>query len=713
MVFSKLRNRIYRAYVTFNPEVRVHYEGYKASNPLFHQKHKLQSWRWLRTLRKYYMDGGTGEFPNAPLPYSIKSVCETAIEKETDRALKKSAPQQSETTIAKTIIPESMQLPRLTPVQFSRQLLGYDVISFDVFDTLIFRPFQEPFDLFDIVGAELNIPNFKALRRKAEKAARDETLKQNRQVDIYEIYKALSEYVKIDIDYALSKELEVEKRLCFANPYMKQVFSILLQNNKEIIALSDMYWPENILSELLACCGYKGFLKVIVSCDLQAGKADGQLQKRAQRLVGTGKSFVHVGDNFSADVAASRKTGWNAIHYTNVNTIRRQICGTASNSLDSSVYQGIVAAHIHNGLMKKDKYYQHGFICGGIMVEGYCEFLENLAQEKNIDKFLFVSRDGNIIWKIYQQFFHHISSEYIMWSRVAANICTFEIFTDDILTVSIKNRISAENPVTVEMLLEEMFLQCVRDEVLKAGFSPDTIITEKNYHMLENVIYANKDRIVKSYENYREAAKRYFSSMIKGCRRICIVDIGWRGTTLIQLKSLINKWFPEMEVFLSFAGLKGVGSSFSTSAYLNNQIFVYLFSNEKNRDIYQMHMNSSMPLNNILMEILFGVPQPSFIRFDIANDGYLLSFSDAEIPNFNISRGIQQGIIDFVKVFHHILGEYRSKYIRVSPYTAYLPLYRTMTNPDYIRNLFSDYEMNLVAGIYSDEKRDTIGAHIV
>lgn len=125
-----------------------------------------------------------------------------------------------------------------------------------------------------------------------------------------------------------------------------------------------------------------------------------------------------------------------------------------------------------------------------------------------------------------------------------------------------------------------------------------------------------------------------------------------------------------------------------------------------------MHLDRRMPLNNILMEILFGVPQPSFIRFEATNDKYSLSFSDAEIPNFDISRDIQSGIFDFVKVFHERLGEY-IKHIRISPYTAYIPFYMTLSNVDYTRCLFNDYETNFAAGVYSEERRETIGTHIV
>lgn len=43
----------------------------------------------------------------------------------------------------------------LTVEAFIDLLSQYDVVSFDIFDTLIFRPFSEPADLFYLLGTGL------------------------------------------------------------------------------------------------------------------------------------------------------------------------------------------------------------------------------------------------------------------------------------------------------------------------------------------------------------------------------------------------------------------------------------------------------------------------------------------------------------------------------------------------------------------------------
>ena len=50
---------------------------------------------------------------------------------------------------------ESIECPLGSPKQLLEKLMKYDVISFDIFDTLIFRPFSAPTDLFFLIKAVL------------------------------------------------------------------------------------------------------------------------------------------------------------------------------------------------------------------------------------------------------------------------------------------------------------------------------------------------------------------------------------------------------------------------------------------------------------------------------------------------------------------------------------------------------------------------------
>ncbi|WP_212760751.1 hypothetical protein, partial [Escherichia coli] len=61
--------------------------------------------------------------------------------------------------------------------ELSAQIQRYSIISFDIFDTLLMRPFRHPTDLYDFIEPQVRlltkIPylNFKKERKNAEKIA--------------------------------------------------------------------------------------------------------------------------------------------------------------------------------------------------------------------------------------------------------------------------------------------------------------------------------------------------------------------------------------------------------------------------------------------------------------------------------------------------------------------------------------------------------------
>ena len=85
---------------------------------------------------------------------------------------------------------------RVKPTVLARRLLEYDVISFDIFDTLILRTLSKPTDVFMSVGQELGMLNYTTMRREMELRLRDgkEAETGSREVTFEEIYEAMEKY---------------------------------------------------------------------------------------------------------------------------------------------------------------------------------------------------------------------------------------------------------------------------------------------------------------------------------------------------------------------------------------------------------------------------------------------------------------------------------------------------------------------------------------
>lgn len=144
---------------------------------------------------------------------------------------------------------ESALLQKVTPVEFAKQLLQYDVVSFDIFDTLIFRPFSSPSDLFYIVGANHQYLDFAGIREQSEREVRLERYKKSGTYEVIldEIYNYMEKHVGIDSSSEIEPELTIECELCYAQPYVIEVYKILQSKQKTIVITSDMYLTKSTL----------------------------------------------------------------------------------------------------------------------------------------------------------------------------------------------------------------------------------------------------------------------------------------------------------------------------------------------------------------------------------------------------------------------------------------------------------------------------------
>ncbi|MFR2989740.1 MAG: hypothetical protein ACLTMR_13085 [Faecalibacillus sp.] len=110
-------------------------------------------------------------------------------------------------------------------------LSDYDTISFDIFDTMIFRALDQPTDVFLYLETKYNVPNFQSLRKEAEKDARKKS--KNGEVTIADIYDVLENQCNFKASEWISREIQAEKQICFANPYIREVFLKLKKKGKD------------------------------------------------------------------------------------------------------------------------------------------------------------------------------------------------------------------------------------------------------------------------------------------------------------------------------------------------------------------------------------------------------------------------------------------------------------------------------------------------
>lgn len=599
--------------------------------------------------------------------------------------------------------PESTLSPRTSYTQMSKLFLTSDVISFDVFDTLILRPFDDPKSVFFLLGEIHKCPSFKRYRILSEKLARQEAYQNTgcNEVTLYDIYRKMQRFVILDIEKAVELEIQTELNLAFANPYMKNVFMQAKNLGKKIIAVSDMYLPHEVIEKMLLKCGYSGFDKIFVSNEYGKSKRSGGLYDEVKQYCGEESRILHIGDNIAADRASAKKCGIDARLYRNVNARGNYHRAFEMTSLIGSAYRGIVNAKLQNGDKSYSAFYEYGYAYAGFLALGYCNYIHNYVTSHNIQRVLFLSRDGYILKKVYDSLFGDGKSSYVYWSRSAATKLTVKHFRNELLLRYIKYKIPRN--ITVNQVLAAMDLPQMAKPLADSGIASDEGLTDENYESIVSVFTDNWDIVVSAYEQSNKAAKKYYEQVLDGCSSACVVDIGWAASGFSALRYLVED---EWKLGCKLSGLVAGSTYLHDMDIIESQladgvISSYMFSQRTNPEIRKIHNVRRMYA--VFTEIMLSAPQPSFLGFRFDENGDIAyDFDCPEVEGYEMIADIQKGITDFVHDYTSAFEKYPYM-MNIPGSDAYAVCRHIISCPDYFKNLFADYPVNRAVGTASYE----------
>lgn len=581
--------------------------------------------------------------------------------------------------------------------QFCKTMLQYDVISFDVFDTLILRPFDNPTSVFFLLDQKHKCPSFHKYRIQAEKDARADAYKKNGnyEVTIEDIYEMLNRYILLDTKQAIRLEIETELELAFANPYMKNVFLQAKNLNKKIIAVSDMYLSSKVISQILEKCGYFGIVEVFVSNEAGVSKREGGIFNIVRDKIGKDLKYFHIGDNYKSDFLSPREQNWDAEYYKNVNHKGKGNRACDLTELVGSAYRGIVNAHIRNGASVFDQYYEYGYTYSGFFALGYCHFIHDYVQKNHVDKVLFLSRDGYLLKRVYNFLYPDDNTEYVFWSRTAAIQTTLKRSNNEFFLRYMKYKIP--HKLTLAEIFKAMELEHFCD-FLEGELKPETILTKNNYNDVVTFFRTRWEDVITAFSHKNMAAKLYYSKVVQGCKKACAIDIGWAASGYNAMRYLIeDEWKLDCKLTGLVAGSKNMYDKDVIEAQLiDGSIDSYLFSQRLNPDIYKKHQVNK--LYSVFMEIMLSAPFPSFKGFlPDEQNGYKLSFDLPEVEGYEMMRKIEDGAMDFVHQYTSAFKNY--------PYMTNIPgcdVYEVcrhvISRPEYFRNMFGDYPVQRAVG---------------
>lgn len=215
---------------------------------------------------------------------------------------------------------------RLVPLAELVETGAIDLLTVDVFDTILFRRCPDPTDVFWMVGERLireaptrpaaTAEAFRDLRRMAEERAREEAHARTgeREIDLEAVYRWLPVGVLESgrsKDEVRSLELRVERELLVPDPEVVALLRRARGAGVRVVAVSDTYFSPQELGGFLTHPGMPADLvdRIYASSAYGTGKTGGLFPIVLREEGVSAERVAHLGDNRAADVTTPEALG--------------------------------------------------------------------------------------------------------------------------------------------------------------------------------------------------------------------------------------------------------------------------------------------------------------------------------------------------------------------------------------------------------------------
>jgi FMN phosphatase YigB (HAD superfamily) len=208
--------------------------------------------------------------------------------------------------------------------QFFNEVSNFEIVSFDVFDTLVNRKYVAPdfakYRLGEYLAEHDVVASpelFVKLRNDVETQLRIERNHQG-DVKLAEVYDAMAEHLGCDLEQAREwSELEFQFDMhgMSGKTEMIQVLNRLSDLGREIWLITDTYYSEQQISMILRHCGLAITFRLFVSSELGLRKDNTSMWQHIRGLVDASeKSFIHIGDSVRSDAQLCGDFGFANMH---------------------------------------------------------------------------------------------------------------------------------------------------------------------------------------------------------------------------------------------------------------------------------------------------------------------------------------------------------------------------------------------------------------
>jgi FMN phosphatase YigB (HAD superfamily)/GT2 family glycosyltransferase len=549
------------------------------------------------------------------------------------------------------------------------------VVSFDVFDTLFFRPGFEPSDLFhllrDRAAGLLGLSDFVRVRAAAESdmAASISHPEAYRNLHTLEdIYRHIAKAHNLDQEKCLELcrfELELERTTLRPRNDVKRLYEKAVSLQKRVIVISDTYFSKSFLKALIEEKGFGAVSEVYVSNECRGRKDIGDIYSYVlEREEVEGHQVLHIGDNLHSDVEMALAAGITGVHCPSV-------IQSLLDSPESPWPQALAdranldpAARLLLGLAINEWFAEHQAACGTSLFEDNLRLFgfvglgpilfhiaHEIAESKDIQEgypsICFASRDGHLPMRAYDLMSDRqkkIPSHYIYCGRTAYDIHRYK--GDPAAFMS--EKIPRSNGYTLRSLLKYLFEMKDGDlhDALVMAFKNEELDSAylDNRAAIERVCAEYNERLSGFFATERDLAAQYYSNEVtrNASNRAIIFDVGYGGSVSRAIGRL-------------------------TGAKIDK---IYISGNDENIASDRDHGTSTrilipdpgdLPVTGtfLLLEELFSPAAPACIGFRKKEEEIHPLFAPNDIFGQRMREdlaAIQESALDFVRVVKETFG---------------------------------------------------------
>lgn len=525
---------------------------------------------------------------------------------------------------------------------------SHEVISFDIFDTILMRKVSQPSDIWKIIQRynekeHLWEGNFFEERQKAMVQISIDNPFYNLEELYFQFQKNTDCDDKIRNDF-FQLELECEKNFIVPRHNMNIILKQTLMMGKRVYLISDMYLSSDFIRELLKNNDLPDDLPIWISCERKALKADGKLWEQYKAELGN-LSALHIGDNMDADIKWAEDFGIKTFHvYSSYQLLLQSDMRTILSNIvtvEDSIVLGVILAKYFNspfalqkthGRVKMENLHQLGYIIFGNLVYSFLQWVNQKCEEDNIKQILFFSRDSYLPYMTYKKMNYKCTPIYFFTSRMFVMILNVYDWSDmvELLNVPFKG--------TWGQFLYYRFGVVCNLKDSKADREID-VINQKE--LLVSWLKDYEVSILEYAEKQRQWYKKYMGLFNLEKGKTAILDVGYSGS---------NQYFLER-----YAKEKYKGYYLHALVTPENE---YCVENQM-RGLYQDDFIEVCGVTRFtqIVEAVFTSPDGMFLGFD-ENGNMLFDKLNRNQETYEKKIEIHEGINEFIKEIEQLTARW-------------------------------------------------------